>query len=249
MRNINRTIIQDTAHRPWDLPKSSWIMTQRWHDLLFMHWPLPIASLRPLIPRKLALDTFDGKAWIAVVPFHMSGIRMNGFPEVAGTSAFPELNVRTYVTDGKKPGVFFFSLDAANWLAVMAARMWYHLPYFHAQMSIRETDGTFHYKNQRKLKGALPEFSLKYAPVGEPFTAPRNSLDYWFTERYCLYASRGSRIYRAEIHHAPWQLQKATATILTNTLTPAMSIALPDTEPLLHFSRLQEVLVWNRERL
>lgn len=243
-------MINDISHRPWPMPDSPWIMVQKWHDLLFMHWPLPIASLMPFIPKGLALDTFDGKAWIGIVPFHMSGIRMRWLPEIPGTSAFPELNVRTYVTDGKKPGVWFFSLDATNLLAVHAARMSYCLPYFHADMSIRNVGGTFHYKSQRKQYATVqPELLMEYAPVGDRYIATKGSLDHWLTERYCLYAERAGNIYRAEIHHGPWQLQPAKAKISTNAMAHFLQHSLPDTEPLLHFSSLQEVFVWGPEKI
>ena len=243
-------MINDISHRPWPMPDSPWFMLQKWHDLLFMHWPLPAASLMPFIPKGLALDTFDGKAWIGIVPFHMSGIRMRWLPEIPGTSAFPELNVRTYVTDGKKPGVLFFSLDATNLLAVQTARMWYHLPYFHADMSIQRTSATFHYTSRRREYSKVqPELRMEYSPTGEPYIARKGSLDHWLTERYCLYAERRGDIQRAEIHHGPWQLQPAKAKISTNAMAHFLQHPLPDTEPLLHFSSLQEVLVWGPERV
>jgi uncharacterized protein len=124
-------------------------MKQTWHDLLFAHWPLPAAVMRPLVPVRLMLDTFDGQCWVGVVPFHMSGIRARGLPPLPGLSRFPELNVRTYVTHSGKPGVYFFSLDAANLPAVWAARTFYHLPYFHADMSSREIDGSIQYSSRR----------------------------------------------------------------------------------------------------
>lgn len=243
-------MINDIAHRPWPLPDSSWIMVQKWHDLLFMHWPLPASALEPSIPQGLKLDTFEGKAWIGIVPFHMSGIRLKWLPEIPGTAAFPELNVRTYVTDGKKPGVWFFSLDATNLPAVHAARLSYQLPYFHAHMSVRKSEGVIHYESRRKeYTGVRPELVMEYAPTGEKYTAIKGSLDHWLTERYCLYAARGPDVYRGEIHHGPWPLQPARAKILTNTMAHFLPHPLPEAEPLLHFSSLQEVLVWGPEKL
>ena len=239
----------DLTHRPWDLPLSSWIMTQWWHDLLFMHWPVPAAAIEQLIPKNLSVDSFNGFAWIGIVPFRMSNVRLNGLPAMPGISAFPELNVRTYVTDGKKPGVWFFSLDAANPLAVKIARMWYQLPYFHSEMSIQTIEETFHYKSQRKFHTTRPELAVEYAPLGEPFLAQKGSIEYWLTERYCLYAGVAGNLYRAEIHHAPWELQQARVKILRNTVAQFLSVPLPNSEPLLHFSRLQKVLVWHPDKL
>jgi len=227
-------------------------MKQRWHDLLFMHWAVPVSSLEPFIPKNLQLDTFEGKAWIAIVPFHMSGIRLNWLPELPGLSVFPELNVRTYVTDGSKPGVWFFSLDALNPLAVTIARRWYRLPYFHAQMSLQMIGGSIHYKSRRKMDktvAAGPELTMEYAPLGDPYLARKGTLEHWLTERYCLYAQGENDLYRAEIHHAPWELQPAKTKILTNTMAKFLPVPLPKTPPLLHFSSLQEVLVWPPEKL
>src|ERR1700687_6083754 len=126
--------LQDVAHRPWPLPARGWVMAGTWRDLLFAHWPVATTSLRPLVPARLRIDTFDGQAWLAVVPFRMSGVRLRGTPAMPWLSAFPELNVRTYVRCGAKPGVWFFSLDAGNPLAVGIARAWFHLPYYRAWM-------------------------------------------------------------------------------------------------------------------
>lgn len=134
----------DLTHRPWSPPNRAFAMWQVWHDLLFAHWPVPPEMLRPTIPAGLDLDLFEGQAWVGVVPFRMSGIRLRGQPLAAPwVGAFPELNVRTYVTapGGDRPGVYFYSLDAANPVAVALARRWYHLPYFFARMSSRERGG------------------------------------------------------------------------------------------------------------
>src|SRR5882757_5465385 len=120
-------ILKHTNHRPWPLPRGPWIMAQVWHNLLFAHWTVPVATLRPLVPQQLEIDTFREKAWLGVVPFRMSGVRLRGTPAVPGLSCFPELNVRTYVIRDGMPGVWFFSLDAANLLVVWAARAMFHL--------------------------------------------------------------------------------------------------------------------------
>src|SRR5882672_11147043 len=167
-------------------------MAQSWHDLLFAHWPVDAAVLRPLLPPQLQIDTFEGHAWLAVVPFHMTGVRLRGAPAVPWLSAFPELSVRTYVTCGGKPGVWFFCLDAGNSLAVAIARAWFHLPYFRARMSCAEREGWIHYQSVRTHRGA-PAGLLKgrYRSVGEAFSPHRGTLEYFLTERYCLYATDG----------------------------------------------------------
>jgi uncharacterized protein YqjF (DUF2071 family) len=221
-------------------------MAQVWHDLLFAHWPIDAALLQTLIPSGLEIDTFDDSAWIAVVPFRMSGVRLRFTPNVPGLSAFPELNVRTYVTAGGKPGVWFFSLDADNAIAVAVARAWFHLPYFRARMLCRNDSGTIRYESQRTHRGATPGVLRgSYHPVGEVFEPRPGTLEYFLTERYCLYApnARG-KILRGEIHHQPWPLQIAEAEFSSNTMTEAAGLPLPTGKPLLHFSRRQDVVVW-----
>ena len=217
-------------------------MKQIWHDLLFAHWPIPTAAVRPLVPQELTLDTFDGQCWIGVVPFHMSGIHRRGLPPLPGLSRFPELNVRTYVTHGCKPGVYFFSLDAANLPAVWAARTFYHLPYFHAAMSSKELGGDIHYFSRRRRTSA--EFRGHYRPIAEVTYRPKGSIEHWLTERYCLYTTYEGQVFRGEIHHQPWPLQDAQAELETNTVAAAAGILLPDTAPLLHFARRLDVLIW-----
>jgi uncharacterized protein YqjF (DUF2071 family) len=222
-------------------------MAQSWHDLLFAHWPIAPEALRPLVPKSLALDTFDGQCWVGVVPFRMSGVRARGLPAIAGTSRFPEINVRTYVVSGGKPGVYFFSLDAASWLAVRAARMAYHLPYFYARMRSDDTGEEILYHSQRRNGEA--EFQGRYRPVNPVCHRSIDTLEHWLTERYCLYATVNNRLYRGEIHHPPWPLQDASAEISVNTMARAAGIALPDTKPLLHFARRLDVLIWPLRRV
>ena len=216
-------------------------MQQTWNDLLFAHWPVAAERLRSLVPSLLALDTFDGKCWVAVAPFHMSAIRGRWLPPIPGTSSFPELNVRTYVTYGGKPGVFFFSLDAASRLAVWGARASYHLPYFLAQMNVREENGRFRYES---IRNPNAQFRATYAPVGTVQLRKPGTIAHWLTERYCLYTVSRSSVYRAEIHHQQWPLQDAQAEISENTIANAAGIQLPDVPPLLHFSKKLDVLIW-----
>lgn len=244
-------ILNEIEHRPWPLPSGPWIMAQSWHDLLFAHWPVPVADLRPHIPSRLEIDTFDEQAWIAVVPFRMSGVRLRGTPNFPRLSAFPELNVRTYVTLGGKPGVWFFSLDAANPVAVAIARAWFHLPYFNANMICQEHDGAVHYQSERTHKNAsLAILRVRYKPSGDIFLPKAGSLEHFLTERYCLYTRDGDgRLTRAEINHLSWRLQVAEAEFEENTMAKAAGIALPEQKPLLHFSKRQDVVVWRPKRV
>lgn len=244
-------MLQQVEHRTAPMPRGPWIMTQIWHELLFAHWPVSPALLRSLIPPALTLDTYDGQAWVGIVPFHMSFVRPRGVPPVPTLSRFPELNVRTYVLVDDKPGVFFFSLDAGNPIAVEIARDIFHLPYFNAAMRYIHLDGAIHYQSRRTdPRGARAEFTGIYRPIAPVSFAARNTLAYWFTERYCLYTIvKANRVYCADIHHIQWPLQAAELEISHNTMATAHNIQLPDTPPLLHYSHRQEVLVWPLRRV
>jgi uncharacterized protein len=218
-------------------------MAQTWHDLLFAHWPVKPELLRGLVPPELSLDLYDGRAWVGVVPFWMSGIRARGVPALPGLSRFPELNVRTYVVLGQKPGVYFFSLDAANAPAVWAARKFFYLPYFRARISATATGQALVYES-RRMERPDAEFRGRYGPVGDARERDKESIERWLTERYCLYTVRQKKVYCADIHHAPWSLQDAEAEIEVNTMASAAGIRLPAVNPLLHFAKKQEVVVW-----
>lgn len=221
-------------------------MSMRWESLLFAHWPVAEDQIRPHIPSNLEIDTFNGESWIGVVPFLMNAVHPRWIPSLPCVSRFPELNVRTYVKAEGKPGVWFFSLEAANPLAVWMARWKYYLPYFHAQMNIHKQNETFIYDSQRTHRGA-PEaqFSGEYGPCGEVYLASKGNLDHWLTERYCLYsANRHGTVYRGEIHHDPWPLQPAKAKININTMIDSHRIQTEDTAPLLHFARGVDVIAW-----
>ena len=189
-----REILSRTGHRPYPVPPGSWALFMSWHDLLFMHWPIPEEALRSLIPPALHLDTFDGSAWLGITPFRMSGTRPRSLPSVPPLSNFPELNVRTYVTAKDKPGIWFFSLDARNPIAVRLARATFSLPYFDAEMSCHLVGDEVRYRSVRKQRGAREaRFAGRYRPVGGPFNSRPGTLEHFLTERYCLYsASRGA---------------------------------------------------------
>ena len=245
-----RDILRQVAHRPFEMPDGPWIQTQTWDDLLFAHWPISIDVMRRAVPQSLELDTFDGSAWLGVVPFVISELRVRSLPPIPPLAAFPEINVRTYVTMGGKPGVWFFSLDAARLLAVVGARQLYHLPYFHARMSVHHQGDWIVYESQRiRQDGA---FIGRYRPTGSAANPAPGTLDHWLTERYCLYAIDGrGHIYRGDIQHEPWPLAPADLEIERNTM--AAQFRLPDVPPgglpLLHFSRRQQVVIWPLARL
>ena len=244
MDAFDRTILEKTAHRPWPMPSGPWLMTQTWNDLLFAHWPVDGDALRKLVPASFELDRFDGAAWLGIVPFHMTNVAPRFVPAVPGVSAFPELNVRTYVTVGGKPGVFFFSLDAGNALAVGAARTLLNLPYYSATMTVENEDGTIAYSSRRQSE-PVAELIARYRGLGDASAPSRGTLEYFLTERYCLYAvDRAFKAYRLEIHHPQWSLESAEAEITLNTMADAAGVRLPSMAPLLHFSKRQDMVCW-----
>lgn len=242
------------AHRPWPRPSCRPAGSMRWLDLLFAHWPLDPEVLEPHVPRGLELDTFDSKAWIGVVPFRMARVRPWWSPSVPWLSYFPELNLRTYVVPaetGDKPGVWFFSLDAGNPVAVRLARRVFHLPYYDADMVVERELSGVRYHSVRTHEGA-PRAVLvgSYGPAGPVYRSRPGDLDHWLTERYCLYSGDDEgRLYRGEIHHEPWPLQPARAQLDVCDLTSGLGFDLPTEEPLLHFAAELDVEAWAIERI
>jgi uncharacterized protein YqjF (DUF2071 family) len=214
--------------------------------LLFAHWEVPEAALRPLVPRELTLDAFDGAYFIAVVPFRMEGVMRRPLPDLPWVSAFPELNVRTYVTHAGKPGVWFLSLDATNALAVWAARRFFHLPYHQAKMSLAYEHETILYRSER----ADAALTATYRPTSEPYLAKPGTLEHFLTERYCLYAKTPSgALLRNDVHHVQWPLQRADASFETNTFFGYHGVDVSGPPAHLHFARRLDVVLWGAERI
>ncbi|MEZ5354080.1 MAG: DUF2071 domain-containing protein [Bryobacteraceae bacterium] len=239
--------------RPWPLPSAPWVMRMRWLELLFAHWRLDSNAarrIRSLLPAGLNLDTFDGHAYIGAVPFFMENVTPRFVPPFPGLHAFPELNLRTYVTAGGKPGVWFFSLDAGGKLAVRVARRFFHLPYFDAAFRV-EIARAVNYRCTRTHRGSPPAaFDATYRPIGDPYRAQPGSLDHWLTGRYCFYSANSAHVvFRAEIDHEPWPLQRAEAEIRFNTLGDWLGIPMRGEPGALHFSRRLDVHAWMIHRL
>jgi uncharacterized protein YqjF (DUF2071 family) len=247
--DFDRSILESTAHRPWPMPSAPWLMTQSWHRLLFAHWRVDVSEMCRAVPDVFDLDLFNGEAWLGVVPFYMTNVGLRAAPALPWLSAFPELNVRTYVRVGDRPGVYFFSLDAGRRLAVAAARALLNLPYYASVMNVERWDASVHYQSVRRGRG-LAEFHAIYEPTGTPFAAPVGSIEHFLTERYCLYHSdHRRRPYRLEIHHRPWSLQSAHATITRNTMAAATHLTINGSPALLHFARRQDMVAWAPTRL
>ncbi len=239
-----------TTDRTWELPGQPWIMRMTWSELLFAHWPVDPDILIPLLPNGLTLDTRNGQAWVGVVPFLMSDVALRCCPPLPKLSRFLELNVRTYVTNNGKPGVWFFSLDAANRIAVRTARATFNLPYMDARMSLKKDDfGVIEYQSERTHRGEPPAtFDASYQAIGETFHAQPETLEYWLTARYCLYsADRAGHLYRGEIDHEPWTLSPGSWTKRQNTMCEPWHIDLIG-QPHLLFAQPITVRAWMAAR-
>ena len=241
-----RKALDEIDHRPWPLPpEREWIMGQTWENLLFAHWRVPADQLRPVVHPDIPIDTFDGSAWIGVTPFTVTGLHVRGTPPPPALANFHEINVRTYATIDGKPGIYFFSLDAASRVAVATARKAYRIPYFHARIEVDASERTISYHHQRIADdGPSAAFEARYRPTGEKYEAEPGSFEHWATERYCLYTLDDEhRLHRGDIHHPPWPLQPAMAEIEHNTMAEPIGIELRG-EPILHLAKVQDVLFW-----
>jgi uncharacterized protein YqjF (DUF2071 family) len=235
-------ILEDVRHREWPLPNAHWVLKQTWNDLLFAHWPVPRDDIRAAVPSFLQLDLFANEAWLSVTPFNVTDFTPRGIPPLPVISAFSEINVRTYVTYDGIPGVYFFSLDANSAMAVAGASTLFHLPYYLADIRADRRTGVF---SSRRRRGSRVEFDVQYSAAGPLFQPKPGSLEYFLTERYCLYTQDSSaNAYRIEIHHAPWELQRAVAQISRNTMVEAAGLQLPMAAPMFHYARRQDVIIW-----
>ena len=237
------TVVTD---RNWPLPKSPWVMRMTWSELLFAHWQVDPKLVTPLLPPNLTLDTRNGSAWIGVVPFLMSNVAPRCCPPIPKLSRFLELNVRTYVVYDGKPGVWFFSLDAENPIAVRVARATFNLPYMDATMGLSKVDSvTISYVSNRTHRREPPaSFDASYRPYGETFHAQPGTLEHWLTARYCLYsANRMNVLYRGEIDHPPWTLSKASWNVRQNLMGRPLGFDLTS-EPHLLFAQPITVRAW-----
>lgn len=249
------------ADRPYPAPNRGWAVFMRWHDLLFMHWPLPAERMRAFVPAGLKIEEFGGSAWLGIVPFRMTGIRHRFLPPIPGLSAFPELNVRTYVRgpDGR-PGVWFFSLDASHRLAVRVARRVYGLAYMDAAMECRRDEGRVAYSCRRcgphtslacgETCSKEGELIARYGACGPVFNPSPGTLEDFLTGRYCLYAWHRGQVRRAEIDHGPWPLREAWAEIERNTMAAALGLEdVTRGAPLLHYAGRLDVVAWLAARV
>ena len=232
-------------------PKGQPVMHQTWGKLLFMHWRISQDLLRPHIPASLEIDTYGGSAWIAIAPFTMWDVRALPpyVPPVPGLNALHELNVRTYVHHNGVPGVWFFSLDTNSHAAVLGARSIYHLPYYYADIELKEHGRTIDYRLDRNDDDAPAAFKATWK-IGDPLPQSQaGSKEFFLTERYILYAEHDDQLYRARIHHEPWPLQEAELKSWGSSMVEASRLKQPPGDPLVHYAEELDVEIWCLERV
>lgn len=229
-------------------PAGAFVMHQRWENLLFLHWSFEPEVIQATLPKGLHVDVWDGRAWVGVVPFEMRGIRLRFLPAVPGVSDFLELNLRTYVHDDEGvPGVWFYSLDCDQALAVWTARSLFHLPYQHARMSLHKSaDGVLRYHSQRR--GDAVQSVFEYQFDGAARHAQPGTLEYFLAERYLLYAQTPGGLRRGRVHHTPYPLVDARVGRWDTRLFPLAGLPEPQGAPE-HVlgSRGVRVRVWGLE--
>jgi uncharacterized protein YqjF (DUF2071 family) len=264
----SKEILKETAHRPYPIPPGPWVLRQSWDNLLFAHWKVPFNKVRAVVPAELELDTYEGSCYVGVVPFAMANVRPRYFPSVPLLSNFLELNLRTYVKTPRTAeadlaaaavsndsagragqqgggGVYFFSLDCSNAVAVELGCKVYQLPYYNALMKLATDGGWHHYQCVRLHAGEEQlKFKASYREIGPVIYSQPGSLEAFLTERYCFLLSHQGTICRGDVHHKPWPLQAAEAKIDMNTMASKFSFDLSSEEPILHYSKHLDTVEW-----
>jgi uncharacterized protein len=231
--------------------KGGWIMLQPWHDVLFAHWPLAAGALRARLPVGLELDLYDGQAWLGILAMQMRGVRPRWLPPLPVLSSLAQVNVRTYVVAGGVRAVYFFGLYASSLLASLGARIFFSLPYFRADVSLRPGgDGL---RLDCRAWDSRPVRALMratYRPLSKPYRPADGTLEHWFAERYRLYTTGpGGDLYYGDIGHEPWSLQPAELRIEENSLPAAHGLPEPVGVPAAHYSLGREARIWPLQRL
>jgi uncharacterized protein len=231
----------DVARRPWPLPERPWAQAQTREDVLFCHWPVPLDEVARLLPPELAADTFAGEAWLGIVAFRLSHLRLRGLLPLPGLASVLQLEVQLYVTLDDRPGTWLCSLDSGKRALVEAAKRAHRLPAYRARIETGADGDAVRFEVERDGLA----FRARYTPAGQASIAAPGTLDHFLCERYRLYTADGGRLYAAELHQAPWRLQPAAATVEAASVAP---VAL-EGEPRLRFSAAHELLVWPLEEL
>ena len=237
-------IIQSISHRPWTLPNGQWSYYQEWNNALFLHWKVSTEELTKLIPSNISVDTFSGDSWVSLVAFTMEQIRPRCLPSVSTISDFHEINVRTYLTQDNKQGVYFLNIEAEKQISTFVAKLLTGLPYEKATIDRKNKGKNQKYIATNKSKG----FQLDTTFTVKQKITNKSELDNWLTERYCLYLDKGNKLYRYEIHHKPWELNQVEILNLTTDYKIG-NISLNRKPDLTHYSDGVKVIAWQRQNL
>lgn len=234
------SILKHTAHRPWAKPSGPWKFYQEWNRAVFLHWPVEVEELKPLVPDGIQIDTYAGQAWVSVVAFTMKKVRPRLLPPVSFISDFHEINIRTYVKSNQKTGVYFLSIEGGKWLSCSLAKQISKLPYRTSQMKRIEHQ----YQSANNQTGDRLTFS--YQPGQSVVT--KTKLDLWLTERYALFQDTKSAILEYEIHHLEWPIQEVELADFTLDY-PAFNHLLKGDPELTHYSSGVQVVAWGKQLL
>lgn len=234
-------ILKVVSHRPFEIPKGNWMYYQEWNRALFLHWTVPFELLRKYVPSNLNLDTFDGECYISLVAFTMEKIRPKYLPSVSSVSDFDEINIRTYIDNDNKKGVYFLNIEASKTISAFIAKAISGLPYEKA--NIKRSQKSYYSNNLKKGFKLNIEFEIK------EIVNNKTELDKWLTERYCLYLDQKNELYRYDIHHKEWEIKKVDIKSLCLNYKIG-EINLNNRQPnLIHYSEGIKVIAWKREKL
>jgi uncharacterized protein YqjF (DUF2071 family) len=238
-------LLRITGHRPYPLPSGPWTFYQEWNQSLFLHYKVPAAVIQPLIPGEVNLDTFEGQAWVSLVAFTMQNIRPAWLPPVSVVSDFHEINLRTYVVRDDRPGVYFLSMEASKKLSVWISKALSGLPYENAAMHRNRQNDVHRYAS----KHARKDFFLDTAYTIDTIAYQKTALDIWLTERYGLYLDKGSALYRFDVHHKEWPVNKVNIQQLKLQYKVGELVITGSDPYLAHYSAGVQVFSWPRQRI
>lgn len=242
--SIISELLTSTKHRPYEMPAETWRYYQEWNNALFLHWKIPVEVLRPLVPDKLEIDMLNGEAWVSLVAFTMQKIRPKLLPSLKVISDFHEINLRTYVINDGKPGVYFINIEAEKALSAMVSRSISKLPYQKSDIVYSQLDGNNLYVS-KSSRGTFLEAEFKIVPEVYKKTA----LDVWLTERYCLYVDEKQSIYRYDVHHAEWEMEDIQLNRLKLNYKVKQLVINEDMPDHANYSKGVKVVAWGKKKL
>ena len=234
-------ILEDTSNRLYALPKKPWKYFQQWNDVLMLHWSVPASLIENLLPDGVELDTFNGQAWISLAAFTVSGVRGRYIFPLPYFSSFEEINLRTYVIADFKPGIYLLSVETNKSLVALLTRIFTGIPY--VKSTILRIDDRLY----AKLPAKKQSLNLRFCDNVKPLR--KDVLDYWLTERHCLYQNVGRTLYRFDIHHNEWEMKNIKLKIAhINYCAGGFNTSGIPPERL-HYCKKLEVLFWSREEV